>query len=381
MRMATSGTSFRSALGSALGSDCYSAFSSLLQARQTLSSYRSRLMRRPMGLRGTTSTGSCGTLMDFCGSAPKRDSRASTATALPTTRRIRDCLIAGSLTCSKPAAASIGSRTATVYACSTLNPEDRMFTPYRPCDERQARFVNVLFEDHDGVVWCGTNSGVFRIREQDKGWVFEFIDLPLSTAPTFVSSMVEDSSGALWIGTAQGLFRRLPDGRSDRYTVQQGLPIDFIQSLLRDNENRVWAGTRYGGLCLLVAQPTPNLSVVARLLGRVAIPIVGRGRAREGDQRIRWQTIPRDTANSNTAFRMGLGPNRFPESRPESGGLIAPRASTGFPGWRKPGNLRTLSRRQSARAGMAWAATKCSACLKTLEAMSGLAPSAVLNES
>ena len=133
MRMATSGTSFRSALGSALGSDCYSAFSSLLQARQTLSSYRSRLMRRPMGLRGTTSTGSCGTLMDFCGSAPKRDSRASTATALPTTRRIRDCLIAGSLTCSKPAAASIGSRTATVYACSTLNPEDRMFTPYRPC--------------------------------------------------------------------------------------------------------------------------------------------------------------------------------------------------------------------------------------------------------
>src|SRR2546428_3340928 len=47
-----------------------------------------------------------------------------------------------------------GSRTLPTF--SVVVPED---------DDRRARAINVLFEDHNGVLWCGTNKGLYRLEQ------------------------------------------------------------------------------------------------------------------------------------------------------------------------------------------------------------------------
>lgn len=144
----------------------------------------------------------------------------------------------------------------------------QIFTSYSMDSDKRSQKVNVLIEDDHGVVWSGTDRGIFRMREDNGELTFESVDigLPLGIdSNAYVSSLQEDRSGALWIGTAQGLYRRFPDGRAERFSMQQGLPSDFVQSLIEDSTGRMWAGMRYGGLCLLVANPDTAKPVVARL--------------------------------------------------------------------------------------------------------------------
>src|SRR5215471_6665228 len=54
-----------------------------------------------------------------------------------------------------------GSRTA---SDSTTDSGAR-FTAYRLAGDTDAQFVNVLFEDHSGTIWCGTQGGLFRLEQ------------------------------------------------------------------------------------------------------------------------------------------------------------------------------------------------------------------------
>src|SRR5215470_16940626 len=44
-----------------------------------------------------------------------------------------------------------------------------MFIVYRAEDERSWG-VTALLEDHEGQVWCGTSSGLYRLEESDGDW-------------------------------------------------------------------------------------------------------------------------------------------------------------------------------------------------------------------
>lgn len=59
-----------------------------------------------------------------------------------------------------------------------------------------------------------------------------------------VRTLVEDRQGALWIGAGSGLYRRWPDGRTERYTTEHGLPANDVLALLMDADGQLWVGTR-----------------------------------------------------------------------------------------------------------------------------------------
>ena len=68
-----------------------------------------------------------------------------------------------------------------------------------------------------------------------------------------VNALAEDRQGYLWIATRDGLARY--DGLGFRvWRVEHGLGDNYVWSVHVDAEDRVWAGTRYGGLSMLDAQ-------------------------------------------------------------------------------------------------------------------------------
>lgn len=67
-----------------------------------------------------------------------------------------------------------------------------------------------------------------------------------------ITSMVEDSLGYLWLGTKDGLNRY--DGKDFKVfrhdeSDTTSIPGNYITTVVRDVENRIWVATRNGGIC------------------------------------------------------------------------------------------------------------------------------------
>src|SRR5205823_5495245 len=143
-----------------------------------------------------------------------------------------------------------------VYANDKAQPAP-MFAVVIPEDEdRQARAVNVLYEDRGGTIWCGSMKHLYRLERHDNR--FKLLSLDMETvgghaAEVYVYDLLEDRSGSLWVAAANGLFRRRNDGRIEHYTKHDGLPDDVIHDLLEDHQGRLWAATRLGGFFHFVA--------------------------------------------------------------------------------------------------------------------------------
>ena len=131
------------------------------------------------------------------------------------------------------------------------------FTVYHPGNDRKTWFVRTLLEDHAGVIWCGTSGGLFRMDRTDNSWTFHEVDIGLrdeTPDSRRVYALTEDRDGGLWIGSS-GLIRRRPDGRTERYTREQGLPDDWVHSLFTDGDGQIWVGTYTGLVQLKFSRP------------------------------------------------------------------------------------------------------------------------------
>lgn len=141
-----------------------------------------------------------------------------------------------------------------------------MFVVYHSDGSPRAQIINVLLEDRSGVIWYGTDEGLYRLEQIGNAWKPQAVEIGLTREiadDTHINSLVEDHNGSLWIGTMNGLYRRGPDGVVERYTSQQGLPANNVRSLLEDRTGQLWAGTSLG-LISLVANPDRGRPIVDR---------------------------------------------------------------------------------------------------------------------
>ena len=158
-----------------------------------------------------------------------------------------------------------------VYANDKAQPAP-MFAVVIPEDEdRQARAVNVLYEDRGGTIWCGTMKHLYRLERHDDR--FKLLSVDMETAgghatEIFVYDLLEDRNGSLWVAASNGLFRRRNDGRIEHYTKRDGLPDDVIHDLLEDHQGRLWAATRLGGFFRFVADDTRRPPLVAEVYNK-----------------------------------------------------------------------------------------------------------------
>lgn len=120
-----------------------------------------------------------------------------------------------------------------------------MFFVYRADNEIASR-INDLLQDRAGIIWCATDKGLYRLQQDGADVSFVQVDFgaPKSVINAPVNALVEDRLGWLWIGGSPGLYRRSDaSGRFEGFTIQDGMPSDYITLLFEDAEGHVWAGT------------------------------------------------------------------------------------------------------------------------------------------
>jgi ligand-binding sensor domain-containing protein/signal transduction histidine kinase len=123
------------------------------------------------------------------------------------------------------------------------------FVTYRPGNTPAQNDVNALLESSSGRIWAGTSDGLFEVL---KGLKFRRQALP-DPPPGWkvqIGDIAEDTCGKLWLATISGIYVMGKDGTVQRISKPDGLPSDYVNTLLAAKDGRLWTGTR-GGLALL----------------------------------------------------------------------------------------------------------------------------------
>ncbi|HXK01672.1 MAG TPA: two-component regulator propeller domain-containing protein [Verrucomicrobiae bacterium] len=107
------------------------------------------------------------------------------------------------------------------------------------------RWITRLLEPRSSTsanpsIWCGTDLGLFRFTLPDGKF------RQVMPGSPFIYDLFEDRDGVLWVGTDQGLYRLREDGKADRYTVGQGLPANEVTAVRQDRTGAIWVGTFLG---------------------------------------------------------------------------------------------------------------------------------------
>lgn len=117
--------------------------------------------------------------------------------------------------------------------------------------------VRSIYRDSQQQLWVGTGTGLYRAHEGKNN---EIVGLSLFEIPgakmnnIFISFIKEDNQNRLWVGTrGKGLFIFSTDKLSySHYQYQanseNGLPSNYLYSLIFDRDNQAWITTRDAGV-------------------------------------------------------------------------------------------------------------------------------------
>jgi ligand-binding sensor domain-containing protein/signal transduction histidine kinase len=124
------------------------------------------------------------------------------------------------------------------------------FVTYRPGNTPAQNDVNALLESSSGRIWAGTSDGLFEVL---KGFKFRrqaLPDPPPGWKGIQIGDIAEDACGKLWLATISGIYVIGKEGTVQRISKPDGLPSDYVNTLLAAKDGRLWTGTR-GGLAML----------------------------------------------------------------------------------------------------------------------------------
>lgn len=121
------------------------------------------------------------------------------------------------------------------------------FTDYSKKCGLEGAFINCMTEASDGMIWFGTDQGVFRFDPVKATTVnFTINDGLVSNA---ITSIVEDSEKTLWLGSKSGVSAlRKGEKAFLNLTSKHGLVNNSIICITEDHSGSIWFGTSGGGL-------------------------------------------------------------------------------------------------------------------------------------
>jgi len=99
-----------------------------------------------------------------------------------------------------------------------------------------------IFRSSDGSLWLGTaDRGILHVHQDKTDWYTRMAGL----SADFVAGFFEDREGNIWVGTNSGLDR-FHDVVSPLISTEQGLPDRSQWSLLAATDGSVWSGSPAG---------------------------------------------------------------------------------------------------------------------------------------
>jgi ligand-binding sensor domain-containing protein/serine phosphatase RsbU (regulator of sigma subunit) len=145
-----------------------------------------------------------------------------------------------------------------------LDPETEIFTRFtiNPDDSGSPdnNFVNVIFEDRSNNLWVGSANGGLNKLNRETGTFTRYLSQPENPdtlRDNTVTAIYQGTTGRLWVGTRKAWLHKL-DPKTGRFTAyhipgKNGETTDapVIRALYEENPNRLWVGTEGGGLHIL----------------------------------------------------------------------------------------------------------------------------------
>src|SRR5579871_1522054 len=128
-------------------------------------------------------------------------------------------------------------------------------------------WVSAILQTKDGFLWLGTQEGLVRF-DGARFSTFDKYNTP-GIKHNNIRLLLEDSrDNTLWVGTYGGGLTHYSGGSFHSYTVQDGLPGNFILGLAQDQQGALWVGTDKGlaqfrdGHFQLVKESTEEVTAV-----------------------------------------------------------------------------------------------------------------------
>ncbi|MBX7221988.1 MAG: protein kinase [Blastocatellia bacterium] len=149
--------------------------------------------------------------------------------------------------------------------CS-LDPQRVLFTTFTHQDNDPSSLVHgsvrSLAVGRDGILWVGTSYGLSRFDRRTKQAV-NFTaapNRPGGLSHNDIWALCESRDGTLWVGTSGGGLNHY-DPRSQTFQVlteRAGLANNTVNSVLADDQGRIWASTNRGLSCVTPG-PRPEI--------------------------------------------------------------------------------------------------------------------------
>jgi ligand-binding sensor domain-containing protein len=114
---------------------------------------------------------------------------------------------------------------------------DQRFRTMGARDELSSDATTAVVEDAAGTLWVGTSgSGLNAIHRSASGEsTVRSYSVRNGLLSDVILSLAASPHGGLWVGTPDGL-NRISGGKIESFTSAEGLPDDFIRSLLADTD-------------------------------------------------------------------------------------------------------------------------------------------------
>lgn len=136
-----------------------------------------------------------------------------------------------------------------------LDPSRTKFDRYNTSNTLRlySDYILSVYRDRNKNIYLSTGSGINFIDSNTKVITSYFENEKQQDSLTNISAnnILVDSRNLTWIATDNGLNIYNPSTKQFVYiTGKQGLPSDEVVSLIEDNNNNIWAGTRNGLACI-----------------------------------------------------------------------------------------------------------------------------------
>ena len=128
------------------------------------------------------------------------------------------------------------------------NAQNQSFTASDLIKRQNIGEITYLLQGSDGdFFWLGTRENGLLKVDYKKGIVATFDPNNSGLKSNYARVMFEDQDKKLWIGTQGGLYAMdIKNNIFSRFTREDGLPHDIINSILPEGDSCLWIGTDLG---------------------------------------------------------------------------------------------------------------------------------------
>lgn len=131
-----------------------------------------------------------------------------------------------------------------LFAVSSSYSQESIYKSFELKNGASKPRINKLMKDKEGMLWTGTENGVFRFD----GIEFQLVLPSDSLHPSPVSALFEDDSSVTWIGYENGRIARLKNDSPLIFNPEEGFPKVAISAFVSDQKGRVFFTTKGEGI-------------------------------------------------------------------------------------------------------------------------------------